>query len=212
METVVINGTPRTELGKKATRALRKAGNVPCNLYGGKETLNFYAPVSAFKKLIYTPEFRLAEISLGGKTYKAILKESQFEPVKDVLLHIDFQELVDNVKVKVNVPLHLSGTPKGVANGGKLEQVLKRVSIIALPKDLPSHITVDVSAMDNGDIKRLRDISVPGVTFLLADSNPLARVNVPRQVKEDAAAAAAPAAAPAAAAPAADAKKDDKKK
>ncbi|MBK7148826.1 MAG: 50S ribosomal protein L25 [Bacteroidetes bacterium] len=212
METIAINGTPRTELGKKATRALRKAGNVPCNLYGGKETLNFYAPVSAFKKLIYTPEFRLAEISLGGKTYKAILKESQFEPVKDALLHIDFQELVDNVKVKVNVPLHLTGTPKGVANGGKLEQVLKRVSIIALPKDLPSHITVDVSAMDNGDIKRLRDITVPGVTFLLADSNPLARVNVPRQVKEDAAAAAAPAAAPAAAAPAADAKKDDKKK
>ncbi|MBP7389399.1 MAG: 50S ribosomal protein L25, partial [Chitinophagales bacterium] len=120
--------------------------------------------------------------------------------------------LVDNVKVKVSVPLHLSGTPRGVANGGKLEQVLKRVSIIALPKDLPSHITVDVTSMDNGDIKRLRDISVPGVTFLLADSNPLARVNVPRQVKEDAAAAAAPAAAPAAAAPAADAKKDDKKK
>jgi large subunit ribosomal protein L25 len=212
METIAINGTPRTELGKKATRALRKAGNVPCNLYGGKETLNFYAPVSAFKKLIYTPEFRLAEISLGGKTYKAIVKESQFEPVKDTLLHIDFQELVDNVKVKVSVPLHLSGTPRGVANGGKLEQVLKRVSIIALPKDLPSHITVDVTSMDNGDIKRLRDISVPGVTFLLADSNPLARVNVPRQVKEDAAAAAAPAAAPAAAAPAADAKKDDKKK
>ncbi len=212
METIAINGTPRTELGKKATRALRKAGNVPCNLYGGKETLNFYAPVSAFKKLIYTPEFRLAEISLGGKTYKAILKESQFEPVKDTLLHIDFQELVDNVKVKVSVPLHLSGTPRGVANGGKLEQVLKRVSIIALPKDLPSHITVDVTSMDNGDIKRLRDISVPGVTFLLADSNPLARVNVPRQVKEDAAAAAAPSAAPAAAAPAADAKKDDKKK
>ena len=212
METIAINGTPRTELGKKATRALRKAGNVPCNLYGGKETLNFYAPVSAFKKLIYTPEFRLAEISLGGKTYKAILKESQFEPVKDTLLHIDFQELVDNVIVKVSVPLHLSGTPRGVANGGKLEQVLKRVSIIALPKDLPSHITVDVTSMDNGDIKRLRDISVPGVTFLLADSNPLARVNVPRQVKEDAAAAAAPSAAPAAAAPAADAKKDDKKK
>ncbi len=212
METIAINGTPRTELGKKATRALRKAGNVPCNLYGGKETLNFYAPVSAFKKLIYTPEFRLAEISLGGKTYKAIVKESQFEPVKDTLLHIDFQELVDNVKVKVSVPLHLSGTPRGVANGGKLEQVLKRVSIIALPKDLPSHITVDVTSMDNGDIKRLRDISVPGVTFLLADSNPLARVNVPRQVKEDAAAAAAPSAAPAAAAPAADAKKDDKKK
>lgn len=213
METIVINGTPRTELGKKATRALRKAGQVPCNLYGGAETINFQAPVTAFKKLIYTPDFRLAEIQLNGKSYKAILKEAQYEPVSDSLMHIDFQELVENVKVKVNVPLHLSGTPKGAASGGKLEQVLKRLTVLALPKDLPSSITVDVSDMDNGAIKRIRDINLPGVSFLLADSNPIARVNLPRQAKEEApAAAAAPAAAPAAAAPAADAKKDDKKK
>ena len=73
METISINGTPRTELGKKATRALRKAGNVPCNLYGGKETLNFYAPVASFRKLIYTPDFRLAEITVDGKIFKAIV-------------------------------------------------------------------------------------------------------------------------------------------
>ena len=75
METIVINGTPRTELGKKATRALRRAGNVPCNLYGGKETLNFYAPVASFRKLIYTPDFRMAEIVVGGKNYKASIKD-----------------------------------------------------------------------------------------------------------------------------------------
>src|SRR5580698_8595167 len=114
METVVINGTPRTELGKKATRALRRAGNVPCNIYGGKETLNFYAPAAAFRKLIYTPDFKFAEIQLDGKSYRAIVKDSQFEPVNDSMLHLDFQELNEDVKVKVAIPLRLKGTPKGI--------------------------------------------------------------------------------------------------
>jgi len=215
METVVINGTPRTELGKKATRALRKAGNVPCNLYGGKETLNFYAPVSEFRKLIYTPDFRLAEINLNGKAYKAIVKESQFEPVKDSLMHLDFQELVDDVKVKVYVPLKLTGTPKGIILGGKLEIAFRKLHVLALPKDLPTEIVIDVTDMGLGAIKRIKEIELPGVTFLHSPSNPFAKVQIPRTVVEVAApvAAAAPAAGtPAAAAPAADAKKDDKKK
>lgn len=218
METVVINGTPRTELGKKATRALRKAGNVPCNLYGGKETLNFYAPVAEFRKLIYTPDFRLAEINLSGKTYKAIVKESQFEPVKDSLMHLDFQELVDDVKVKVYVPLKLTGTPKGIILGGKLEQAFRKLHVLALPKDLPTEIVIDVTEMGLGSIKRIKEIELPGVTFLHAPANPFAKVQVPRTVVEVVAApvaAAAPAAGAtpaAAAAPAADAKKDDKKK
>jgi len=204
MQTVAINGTPRTELGKKATRALRRAGNVPCNLYGGAESVNFTAPETDFKKLIYTPEFRLAEVSVNGKTYRAILKDAQYDPVTGALLHVDFQELVDTVKVKVSVPLILKGTPKAVATGGKLEQVERKLTLLALPKDLPSAIEVDVAEMDMNEIKRVRDIEAAGVTFLLAGSNPIARVIVPRAAKETAAeAAAAPAAkAPAAAAPA----------
>ncbi len=215
METIAINGTPRTELGKKATRALRRAGNVPCNLYGGKETLNFYAPVTSFRKLIYTPDFRLAEITVDGKIYKAIVKDLQFESVKDELLHIDFQELIDNVKVKVSVQLKLNGTPKGIILGGKLEQAFKRLSILALPKDLPNFIEVDVTDMDLGSIKRIKDLQIPGVTILHAPMNPFAKVMIPRTVVEVAApaAAAAPAAGPAAPADAkADDKKDDKKK
>jgi large subunit ribosomal protein L25 len=212
METVVINGTPRTELGKKATRALRKAGNIPCNIYGGKETLNFYAPLSSFRKLIYTPDFRIAEINLDGKTMKAIVKDSQYEPVSGDLTHVDFQELVDNVQVKVSIPLKLKGTPKGVTAGGVLETVFRKLNLMALPKDIPSVIEVDISDMDLGAIKRIKDITVPGVTILHSPSNPFARVMVPRAVKEEAAPAAA---APAAAAPAAakpEEKKDDKKK
>lgn len=210
METVVINATPRTELGKKATRALRKAGNIPCNLYGGKETLNFFAPVAEFRKLIFTPDFRLAEINLNGKAYKAIVKDSQFAPVNDELLHLDFQELVDDVKVKVYVPIRLNGTPKGIILGGKLEQAFRKLHILALPKDLPTSIEIDVTDMDLGAVKRIKDIVIPGVTFLHSPANPFAKVNVPRAAKEEVKAAAAPAAAPAAAAPAA--KADDKKK
>jgi large subunit ribosomal protein L25 len=208
METIVINGTPRTELGKKATRALRKAGLVPCNLYGGTATLNFAAPVSAFRKLVYTPDFRLAEINVEGKAIKAIVKEIQFEPVKDAILHIDFQELVDTVPVKISVPLRLNGNPKGVADGGKLEQVIRRLNVIALPKDLPNVIELNVADMQLGGVKRISDIQLEGVKILLSGSNPVARVNVPRAVKEEAPTAAA---APAAAAPAA-AKTEEKKK
>jgi large subunit ribosomal protein L25 len=211
METIVINATPRTELGKKATLALRKAGNVPCNIYGGKENFNFYAPVTAFRKLIYTPDFRLAEIQLNGKSYKAILKDSQFGPLKDELLHLDFQVLQDNVKVKVAIPLILKGTPKGIIEGGRLEQPYRKLTIFALPKDIPNVIEVDVTDMGLGSIKRIKELQVEGVTFMHAPANPYAKVMIPRQVTEEiapTAAAAAPAAG--AAAPAADAKTDAK--
>lgn len=219
METIVITGSPRTELGKKATRALRRAGNVPANIYGGKETLNFLAPAAAFRKIIYTPNFRLAEIQLNGKSYKAILKDSQYDPVSGDLLHADFQELVDDVKVKVSIPLILKGTPKGIILGGVLEQVFRKINLLAYPKDIPATIEVNVADMELGAIKRLKDLDLPGVTILHPLSNPFARVMVPRAAKEEvaaptAAAAAAPAAGatPAAGAAKTEEKKDDKKK
>ena len=188
METVVVTGTPRTELGKKATRALRKEGNVPCSLYGGSETLTFFAPVTAFKRLIYTPEFRLAEVQLNGKSYKAIVKDTQFDPVKDELLHVDLQELVDNVPVKVSVPLNLKGTAKGAAVGGKVEQVQRRLNILALPKDLVSGIELDITELDLGGILRISDLKTENIKYLLSGSNPVARMAVPRAAKEAAAA------------------------
>lgn len=195
METVVITSTPRTELGKKATRALRAAGNIPCNIYGGKETINFQAPASSFRKLIYTPEFKLAEIQLNGGSYKAIVKDIQFDPISDSIIHIDFQQLMDDVKVKVELPLKLKGTPKGAATGGKLEQVMRKLRVLSLPKHLPNVIELDVTDMDMGSVKRVRDINYEGVTFLEAPANPVARMAIPRAAKEAAAADAKAAAA-----------------
>ena len=211
MEVVKIEAQKRTELGKKATNVLRKQGQIPCNLYGGKENVNFYAPYASFRTLIFTPDFKLAEISLDGKVYRAIVKDLQANPVNENIDHLDFQELVEGRKVKVNVPLKFTGTPIAAAMGGKVEQTMRKLTVFALPKDLPSVILMDVSDMDFGSIKRIKEIDLPGVEILHSPNIPVARLNVTRAVKEEAAAAAAPAkaAAPAAAAkaPAAPAKK-----
>lgn len=201
MEVVKIEAQKRTDLGKKAAKTLRKQGQIPCNLYGGKENVNFYAPYSSFRPLIFTPDFKLAEINVDGKTYRAILKDLQANPVSENIDHLDFQELVEDTKVKVNVPLKFTGTPKAAAMGGKVEQTMRKLTILALPKDLPSVITLDVSDMDFGSIKRIKELSLPGVEILHASSIPVARLAVTRAVKEEAAAAAA--AAPAGAKPAA---------
>lgn len=204
MEVVKIEAQLRTDLGKKASKDLRKQGQIPCNLYGGKENINFYAPQSSFKAIIFTPDFKLAEITVGGKTYRAILKDLQADPVTDRIDHLDFQELVDDKPVKVAVPLRFTGTPKAAAMGGKVEQTMRKLNILALPKDLPNIITLDVSDMDFGHIKRIKELNIPGVTILHSQNIPVARLQVTRAVKEEAAAAAK---APAAAAPAAAAKK-----
>lgn len=190
METVIINGTARTELGKKATRALREAGNVPCNLYGGEGNVNFYAPATEFKAIVYTSDFKTAEVNVGGKSYKAILKEIQFDAVTDAIKHLDFQQLVDGKAVKVSLPLHLKGTPKGAATGGKLEQTVKRLNVFATPEHLRAAIELNVEDMDMGGIKRVKDIEVEGLELLHAPAIPVARMSVPRAAKEAAAAEA----------------------
>ncbi len=190
MEFVAIKGTARTLTGKKAAADLRRAGLIPCNLYGGKENLTFSIPYPSIRTLVFTPDFKLAELEIDGKKIKAIVKELQADPVKDAITHIDFQELVDDVKVKVEVPLKLSGKPVALSVGGKLEQVLRKLKVLALPKDLPAVIDLDVKDMDFGHVKRAKDISVEGVTLLHSPNTPVARLTASRAAKEAQAAAA----------------------
>src|ERR1700681_1537424 len=111
MKTITIEGQLRTELGKQATRQLRSGGRVPGVIYGGAQEMIFSAPVIAFKNLVYTPNFQLAEIKLDGKTYKCILKDLQFDRVSDELSHVDFLELVEDRKVVATIPLKFTGVP-----------------------------------------------------------------------------------------------------
>ncbi len=201
MDSVAITGTARTVLGKKATKAVRNEGHIPCNIYGGKENVHFSAPVNAFKSLIYTPNFKLAEITVGADKHTAIVKEIQSHPVTDNILHIDFVELVPGKTLKAQVPVRLVGQSVGAKTGGVVIQKLRRADVKTTPEKLIDAIEVDVTPLELGDSVRVRDIeAIEGIEVLNSPGSPIASVEIPRSVRSLAAEEAAEAEAEAAAA------------
>ncbi|MFM7216414.1 MAG: 50S ribosomal protein L25/general stress protein Ctc, partial [Bacteroidota bacterium] len=183
---------------------LRAEGKVPCVLYGGNEQVHFSAPALDFRHLVYTPEVYTVDIHVNGKTYSAIMKDIQFHPVTDSLMHIDFMELSGDKPVNMEIPVKVSGNSVGVRAGGILVHKLRKLKISALPKHLPDQIEVKIDDLNIGDDVRVKDLHLDGVTFLDTPSNVIAGVKTTRAVAAAAPAEAAPAkAAPAAAAPAA---------
>ena len=210
MKTITIEGQLRTETGKKATRQFRSQGLVPGVIYGGTQEINFTAPVLAFKSLVYTPDFQLAEINVGGKSYRCILKDIQFNKVSDHLAHVDFLELVENKKVIATIPLKFTGVSIGVKEGGKLVTKMKSLKIKTLPKHLKENIEVDITNLElHGNI-RVEDVKQkePNYEILNSPRIPVASVVTTRllKIEESATPAAGAAPAAAAAAPAAAAK------
>ena len=208
MKTITIEGQLRTGFGKGATRQLRSQELVPGVIYGGSQEVNFHAPAAAFKKLVYTPSFQIAEVKLDGKTYRTIMKDLQFDKVYDKLIHVDLLELVEDKKVIADIPLKFVGVSKGVKDGGKLVTKMKSLKIKTYPKYLKAQIEVSIDNLElNGNI-RVEDVKEEHYEILNSPRIPIASVVLTRQLKqEEATAAPAAGAAPAAAAPAAAAKK-----
>lgn len=208
MKAITIEGQLRTESGKKATRQLRSQGMVPAVIYGGKTEINFAAPATSFKNIVYTSEFMLANVQINGNAYRCILKDLQFDKVTDELTHVDFLELVEDKKVIATLPLNYIGTPVGVKAGGKLVTKMKAIKVKTLPKYLKEHIDVDLSNLElNGNL-RVENIIAENMEILNSPRIPIASVTMTRQLKqEEAAAAAAAPKGTAKAAPAAAAKK-----
>ncbi len=209
MKTITIEGQLRTEHGKQATRQLRSEGNVPGVIYGGAKELSFSAPVTSFKTLVYTPDFQLAEVKLDGQSYRCILKDLQFDKVTDVLIHVDFMELVEDKKVIATIPIKFTGAAKGVKDGGKLITKMKALKVKTYPKYLKENIEVDLTELElNGNV-RVEDVKDSNYEILNSPRIPIASIVLTRQLKQEesgapaAGATAAKAAAPAAAAPAA---------
>lgn len=195
MKSITIEGQLRTESGKKATRQLRSQELVPGVIYGGEKEVNFSAAAKAFKPLVYTSAFQVAEVSVEGKTYRCILKDLQFDKVSDELIHVDLLELVESKKVIATLPLRFTGTAAGVKAGGKLVTKIKSLKVKALPKDLKENIEVDITNLElNGNI-RVEDVKADNMEIMNSPRIPIASVVMTRQLKqeESAAAAAAPA-------------------
>jgi large subunit ribosomal protein L25 len=206
MKSITIEGQLRTESGKKATRQLRSQKLVPGVIYGGKTEINFAAPATSFKSIVYTSEFLLAEVTVEGKTYKCILKDLQFDKVTDALIHVDFLELVEDKKVIATLPLKYIGTPEGVKAGGKLITKMKAIKVKTYPKYLKESIEVDLSNLQLNENLRVENIITENMEVMNSPRIPIASIAMTRQLKQEE--AAAPKAAPAkAAAPAAAPKK-----
>jgi large subunit ribosomal protein L25 len=213
MKTITIEGQLRTGFGKTATRQLRSQEQVPGVIYGGAQEINFSAPAAAFKPLVYTPSFQLAEVNVDGKIYQCILKDLQFDKVSDQLIHVDLMELVEDKKVIATIPLKFTGVSKGVKDGGKFIAKINSLKVKTYPKHLKEQIEVAIDNLElNGNI-RVEDVKIAEYEILNSPRIPIASVVLTRQLKQEeatapaAAPAAAKAAAPAAAAKAAPAAK-----
>ena len=185
MTTVTIEGHLRTEAGKKVARQLRSQENVLGVIYGGATEVNFYASAKAFKPLVYTSEFQLAEVTVEGKTYKCILKDLQFDKVSDALIHVDLLELVDNKKVIATLPLKLVGAAAGVKAGGKLVVKLKSLKVKAFPKDLREFIELDITKLELNENIRVQDVQVPNIELMNPPRIPVASIVMTRLLKQE---------------------------
>lgn len=184
MEIINITGTPREGVGTKVANIERAAGSIPCVVYGGGENLSFTVNPLSVRDLVYTPDFKVVEIELEGKTVRCILKAIQFHPVTDSIQHIDFLKLIDGHPVKLDVPVRCVGISPGVKVGGKLLQKMRKVKIKTLPELMVDHLTVDVSELKLGDSVRVRDITLPeGIQLMNPPANPVASVEIPRALR-----------------------------
>lgn len=216
MKTFQLAAEPRTDLGKKATKALRKDGKIPVVLNGGEVfDLPFNGELKAgeklveigngkglittdlvvsnedVRKLIYTPDIFAVELDFNGQKRMAVLKDIQFHPVKDAVLHLDFLEVNDNKPVVIEVPVKLEGHAEGVKAGGKLSLSMKKLKVRALYTNIPERLVINVDSLGLGKSLAVGDIHIEGLELVNAKNAVVCAVQLTRAARGAAAAAAA---------------------
>lgn len=170
MKEIMIKGQKRNETGKKASKLMRKEGLVPCNIYGEKkgenglpEALAFAVPMTELRKIVYTPHIYVVNIDIDGEHHPAIIKEMQFHPVSDALLHIDFYEINESKPITIGIPVKLNGLAQGVRDGGRLSLIVRKVNVTAKFQDIPETLDVDVTNLTIGKSIKVGDLNFPGL-------------------------------------------------
>jgi large subunit ribosomal protein L25 len=176
MKSITINGSKRESVGKKSTKALRNAGQVPCVIYGGGNPIHFSAEELAFSKLVYTPNAHTVVIALGSDTLNAVLQDIQFHPVTDRILHVDFYQLYDDKEIAMDIPVHVIGKSLGVANGGSLRRNKRKLRVKALPSNLPDFIEADVTPLKIGGKLYITELENESYKFLHPDNTVVCQV------------------------------------
>lgn len=183
MREVEIIGFKRANLGRAEANKLRAEGNVPGVLYGGDDLVQFYAPVIQFRPVLYTPDACFVNINIEGTIYRAIVQESQWHPVSDVLLHVDLMELTAGKKVKMDIPVLTTGSAPGVENGGSLTLKNPKLKVLALPKNMPESITVDISELKMGKSIKVGSVETKDFEILTSPIVTIVTVAIPRALR-----------------------------
>ncbi len=186
MKTFELKGEIRTDFGKKAAKSLRSNNLIPCVVYGGKDLGNTHFTVKTgdILKLIYTPEVFIVNLTLGDKQMKTILKEMQFHPVKDQVIHLDFLHVSDDVPVEMNIPVKLIGLAPGVKAGGKLYLDMRRLRARALYHDFPATLNIDVSKLKLGNSIQVGELDFENIEILNAKDALVCRVQTTRLIAD----------------------------
>ncbi len=170
MKEINVTGQKRSGLGKKASKQLRKEGFVPCNLYGeakdsngNPQAFSFAAPMSELRKIVYTPHIYVINLVIDGESHTAILKELQFHPVTDALLHVDFYEVNDQKPITIGIPVKLTGLAQGVRDGGRMNLSVRKINVTAKYQEIPEHLDVDVTSLCIGKSIKVGDLHYEGL-------------------------------------------------
>ena len=183
MKTFELKGSKREGTGKKAAKAYRKESLVPCVLYGGDEVAHFTVTKEDIRKLIYTPEVYIVDLTIGGKNCKAILKDTQFHPVIDELLHADFLQIADNKPVVMEIPVVLEGLAEGVKAGGKLSLEMRKLKVKGLYKDFPEKLVVNIETLGLGKTVQVGSLNFDKLELLNSKDNVVAAVKLTRAAR-----------------------------
>lgn len=187
MKSITIKGSKRESAGKKASKALRNAGMIPCVIYGGDTTIQFSASEVDFKPLVYTPNVYTAKIEMeDGVVINAVLQDIQFHPVSDKILHVDFYQLFEDKEITMHIPVKLVGTAPGVIKGGALRFNLRKLKVRALPANLPDFINANISKLKIGSKLYVTALVNKDYTILHPDNSVVAQVRMARSASKDA--------------------------
>ena len=193
MKSIDVKGTARTATGKKAARILRKNDLIPCNLYGEKRengvpvAENFTVSAAEVRNLIYTPDIHSVNLSIDGKECKAVVKELQFHPVTDKLVHIDFYEITETKPIVMAVPIKLNGLAEGVRAGGKLAASVRSLKVRAVYTQIPERLDIDVTNLGLGKTIKVADLSFEGLELVTPASVVVCQVKMTRSAMSAAA-------------------------
>ncbi|WP_300729673.1 50S ribosomal protein L25/general stress protein Ctc [uncultured Bacteroides sp.] len=197
MKSIEIKGSLRTETGKKATHSLRKNNAVPCVLYGMQKDENgnqvathFMVPVEGLRKLVYTPHIYVVDLNIDGKVVNAIMKDIQFHPVTDAILHVDFLQINEANPIVMEVPVQLEGLAEGVKAGGKLALQIRKLKVKALYNVIPERLVIDVTNLGLGKTIKVGELSYEGLELLNAKEAVVCAVKLTRAARGAQAAAA----------------------